>query len=96
LAHQEDRLALHAASNIGGISRLFDDSPEDFPSRNQKTVTPAVILADVDEPDEVVLPSACNRKCVNKQLSVELLVVLLAGELPLALSFLRRLGEPWF
>jgi hypothetical protein len=61
---------------------LFDDAPEDLPRRNVKAITPQVVPADVDQPDEAALPAARNGKCACKQAAIELRVVLLAGGFP--------------
>jgi hypothetical protein len=78
---------------IGGIGRLLDELPEDLPRRNVNGVIPAVVPADVHQPDETALPAARNPKCGSKPLAIELLVALLAGDLPPALPLHRRLDE---
>jgi hypothetical protein len=59
-------------------------------------VIPEVIPADVHQPDEVTFIGVRNRKYACKTWAVELPIVLLAGDLPPALSIRRRLNEPRF
>jgi hypothetical protein len=80
---------------IGGGIGLLDEAPKDVLRRNEKAVIPEVVPADVHEPDKAALPAARNRKCATKPVAVELPVVLLAGELPLALPA-GGLDEPRF
>jgi hypothetical protein len=63
--------------DTGGIGRLLDKAPEGLPPRNYKTVIPAVIAADVHQPDEAALPASGNRKCASKPPSIDLLVAIL-------------------
>jgi hypothetical protein len=84
------------AGDIGGMGRLLKEVPEDLPRRNHKLVTPEVIPADVHQPDESELLAARNRKCAGKPVAVELLVVLLAGDLLPVLPIRRRFDEPRF
>jgi hypothetical protein len=81
-------------SNIGGIGGLLDEAPEDLTGSNAKEITAAVISADVHRPDEAALPAARNRKSASEILAAELLVVLLAGDLPPLLPVPRRLDDP--
>jgi hypothetical protein len=74
-------MGMHAKSDIGGIGRLLKKAPEDLPRRDVKAVIPTVVPADIHQPDETALPAARNRKCTGKIFAVELLVVLLAGDL---------------
>jgi hypothetical protein len=69
-------------------------SPGDRACR--KDITPEVVPADLNQPDKVALPAARNRKRASQQLVGELLVVLLAGDLPPALPVHRRLDQPRF
>jgi hypothetical protein len=48
---------LTVKNDSGGIGRLLDEAPEDIPRRNPELVIPAVIRADVHEPDEAALPA---------------------------------------
>jgi hypothetical protein len=84
------------AGDIGGIYRLLDEVLEDLPSRNHKLVTPEVIYADIHQPDEPALLAARNRKCAGEPVAVELLVVLLAGDLLSVLPVRRRFDEARF
>jgi hypothetical protein len=84
------------AGDIGRISRLLDEVPEDLTRRNVEAVTPEVIHADIHEPDEPALLAARNRKCAGKPVAVQLLVVLLAGNLLPVLPVRRSLNEPRF
>jgi hypothetical protein len=81
-----------AESDIEGIGRLLDEGPEDLPHTNEKLVIPVVVRADVHQPDEATLSTARNRKCGSKPAAVELLIVLLAGWMPV-LPIRRHLGE---
>jgi hypothetical protein len=74
----------------------LEKAPEDLPRRNENAVTPGIIPADVHEPDEAALSTARNRKCASKIWAVELLVVLLAGDLPPTLPVRRRLDQARF
>jgi hypothetical protein len=85
-----------ADSGIGGIGCLLEEVSEDFTRRNLKAVAPTMVSTDVHWPDEAALRAARNRKCASKPLGVELLVVLLAADLPPALPVRRRLDEPRF
>jgi hypothetical protein len=67
-----------------------------FPKISHADVRPAVVLADIHQPDEAVLPAARNRKYASKMWPAELFVVLLVGDLPPALPVSGRLDEPRF
>jgi hypothetical protein len=53
-----------------------------------------VILVNVHQPDEAALTTAHNGKCGSKKAAVELLIALLAGDLPPVLPVRQRLDEP--
>jgi hypothetical protein len=72
-----------SSAAVSGPGRpLLEEGPEDLPPINAKAVTPKAIPADVHQPHEAALPAARNRKCACKRLAAELVVVLLAGDLP--------------
>jgi hypothetical protein len=89
-------MGTYAKSDIGGIGRLLEEVPEDLPRRNVKAVTPTVVPADVHDPDEAALLAIRNRKCSSQKAAVELLIVLLAGDLSPALPVFRHFDEPRF
>jgi hypothetical protein len=80
-------------SGIGRISCLLAEASQDLPGRNSKDVIPEVVPADFHQPDEAELPAARNRECASKQGAIELIVVLLAGDLLPALPINRSLDE---
>jgi hypothetical protein len=82
--------------DTGGIGRLLDEVPEDLPGRNEMAVIPAVIPGNVHEPNEAAVAATRDRKCACKPVSVELIVALLAGEIPSLLPVRRCLDEPRF
>jgi hypothetical protein len=73
---------------------LLDEGPEELPRRNAKAVVPVVIPADLHEPDEAALLAVRDGESASKLRAVELLLVLLAGNLPPVLPVRRRLDEP--
>jgi hypothetical protein len=81
--------------DIEGI-RLPEEATEDLPRSNQNHDMPVVVLASVHQPDEAALPAARKSKCASKPLAVELIVALLAGDLPTDLLVQGRLDEPRF
>jgi hypothetical protein len=83
-------------NDIEEIGCLLDEVSEDLPRSNHKLVTPEVIPANVHQPDEPVLLAARNCKCAGKPVAVELLVVLLAGDLLPVLPVRRRFDKPRF
>jgi hypothetical protein len=85
---------VESESDIGEIYCLVDEAPKDLPRRNPNLVIPAVVPADVHEPDAAALLAARNRKYTNKTITVEMLAFLIAGDLPPVLSVRRRLNEP--
>jgi hypothetical protein len=85
-----------AKSDIGGIGCLLEEAPEDLPRRNVEAVTPVAVPVDIHQPDEPALPAAGQRKCASKPTAVEPVVVLIASDLPPALSVRRRFDELQF
>jgi hypothetical protein len=90
------RVLAERESGMEGIGSLRDEAPEDLPRGDHKAVIPGVIFADVYQPDETAFPATRNLKCGSKQFTVEVFVVLLAGDLLLVLPVRQRLDEPRF
>jgi hypothetical protein len=80
-------------NEIRGIG-LLKEAPEDIPRRNDKVITLGVIPVDARQSDEAALPTTRDRECGHKSLTVELLVVILAGDLPPTLPVHLRLDYP--
>jgi hypothetical protein len=83
------------ASRAGELA-VDSSTPEDLPRVNPKAVIPEVIPASVHQPDDAALLAARNRKRASRTRSVDLLAVLIAGDLPPVLPVRRCLDEPRF
>jgi hypothetical protein len=55
-----------------------------------------VVRADISKPGKAALAASHNQKCACKIYAIELVVFLIAGDLPPALPVHRRLDEPGF